>query len=88
MRDIDCGFKLINKKVIDAIPRLESERGPFISSEFLIYAKRAGFKIVEQGVTHHPRKEGEATGSSLKVVLSGFKDLIRFWFKLNFLGRK
>ncbi len=83
VRDIDCGFKLIKKKVIDAIPRLESERGPFISSEFLIKAKKAGFKIVEEGVSHYPRKEGEATGSSLKVVLSGFKDLFRFWFKLN-----
>ena len=88
VKDIDCGFKLINKKVIDTIPRLESERGPFISSEFLIKAKKAGFKIVEEGVSHYPRKEGEATGSSLKVVLSGFKDLIRFWFKLNFFDRR
>lgn len=84
VKDIDCGFKLIRKKVIDTIPRLESERGPFISSELLIKAKRAGFKIVEEGVSHFPRREGEATGSSLKVVLSGLKDLIQFWFKLNF----
>jgi len=88
VKDIDCGFKLISKKVIDVIPRLESERGPFISSEFLIKAKKAGFKIVEEGVSHYPRKEGEATGSSLKVVLSGFKDLIRFWLKLNFFSRR
>lgn len=87
-RDTDCAFKLVKKEVIDAIPRLESERGPFISSEFLIKAKKAGFKIVEEGVKHYPRKEGAATGSSLKVVLSGFKDLLYFWFKLNFSRRK
>ena len=84
VRDIDCGFKLIRKKVVDTIPPLEAERGPFISSEFLIQAKKANFKITEEGVGHYPRREGEATGSSLKVVLSGFKDLLRFWFKLHF----
>lgn len=82
--DIDCGFKLINKKVIDAIPKLEAERGAFISSEFLIKAKKSGFKIVEIGVHHYPRIEGKATGRSLKVILKSFSDLFRLWFKINF----
>lgn len=84
VRDIDCGFKLVRKKVIDTIPKLESERGPFISSEFLIKAKHSGFKIVEEGVHHYPRTYGEATGSKLNVVVAGFKDLFNLWFKLNF----
>ena len=77
VKDVDCGFKLISKKVIDKIPRLEAERGPFISSELLIKAKTAGFKIVEIPVSHFPRKEGQATGASLKVILSGFRDLVK-----------
>ena len=56
VRDIDCGFKLISKKVLEKIEPLQSERGAFISSEFLIKAKKAGFKIVEIGVNHYPRK--------------------------------
>ena len=84
VRDIDCGFKLVRKKVIDTIPELVAERGPFISSEFLIKAKKAGFKIMESGVSHYPRTVGEATGAKLSVVLAGFKDLFRLWFKLNF----
>ncbi len=83
VKDIDCGFKLVNKKVIDTIPRLESERGPFISSEFLIKSKMAGFKIVETGVHHFSRQEGEATGAKLNVILSGLKDLIRLRFKIK-----
>lgn len=83
VRDIDCGFKLIRKKVIEKIPRLEAERGPFISSELLIKAKRAGFKIVEVGVHHYPRKAGRATGASLKVIFSGFSDLLRLRRKLK-----
>ncbi|HRT39930.1 MAG TPA: glycosyltransferase family 2 protein [Candidatus Woesebacteria bacterium] len=83
VRDIDCGFKLINKKVIETIPKLEAERGPFISSELLIKAKRAGFKIVEVGAHHFERQAGTATGSNLNVVLAGLKDLVRLRFKIK-----
>lgn len=83
VRDIDCGFKVLKKEVIDRIPRLEAERGPFISSELLIKAKKAGFKIVEVGVHHYPRKAGRATGASLKVILSGFFDLLKLRKKLK-----
>ena len=82
--DIDCGFKLISKKVIDTIPKLEAERGAFISSEFLIKSKKAGFKIVEVGVHHYPRLEGKATGRSFKVIVKSFSDLFKLWFKINF----
>jgi glycosyltransferase involved in cell wall biosynthesis len=82
--DIDCAFKLINKKVIDTIPKLEAERGAFISSEFLIKSKKAGFKIVEVGVHHYPRVEGNATGRNIKVIIKSFSDLFRLWFKISF----
>ena len=87
VRDIDCGFKLVNKKVIDTIPRLEAERGPFISSEFLIKAKKTKFKIVEVGVHHYSRQAGEATGAALNVIIAGFKDLFRLWYKINFKSK-
>ncbi|HOX96131.1 MAG TPA: glycosyltransferase family 2 protein [Candidatus Woesebacteria bacterium] len=83
VRDIDCGFKLISKKVVDTIPHLESERGAFISSEFLIKAKKAGFKIVEIGVHHYPRKFGEATGAKLNVIIQSFIDLGRLRLKIK-----
>ena len=82
--DIDCGFKLINKKVVETIPKLEAERGAFISSEFLIKSKKAGFKITELGVHHYPRVEGQATGRNIKVIIKSFTDLFRLWYKINF----
>lgn len=84
VRDNDCGFKLVNKKVVDSIPKLVAERGPFITSEFLIKTKKAGFKIEQVGVHHYPRNAGTATGSKLNVIIAGFKDLFRLWFYLNF----
>lgn len=83
VRDIDCGFKLVSKKVIDTIPRLESTRGAFVSSEFLIKAKKAGFKIVELPVTHYARETGSGTGRNLNVLIQSFKDLFKLWRKLQ-----
>jgi len=83
VKDIDCGFKLISRKVIDKIPKLESERGAFISSEFLIKANKYKFKIVEIGVNHYPRTEGKGTGADLNVIISSFIDLFKLWKKLR-----
>lgn len=83
VRDIDCGFKLISKKVIDTIPHLESQRGAFISSELLIKSKKKGFRIVEIPVTHYPRVSGSGTGRRLNVILKSFADLFKLWKKLN-----
>jgi glycosyltransferase involved in cell wall biosynthesis len=83
VRDIDCGFKLIRKGVLDKIPRLEAQRGAFISTEFLVKANRFDFKIVEIPVTHHERKAGVATGSNIGVIISSFRDLFALRKKLN-----
>jgi glycosyltransferase involved in cell wall biosynthesis len=82
-RDIDCGFKLVSKKVIDSIPRLESRRGAFISSELLVKAKKQNFKIVEIPVTHYPRLRGTGTGRNLNVIIKSFADLFRLWKTLR-----
>lgn len=83
VKDVDCGFKLFSKKVIETIPVLESERGAFISTEFLIKAKKSGFRIVEIGVHHFPRRAGVGTGSKLDVIAKSFSDLFKLWRKLR-----
>jgi hypothetical protein len=83
VHDIDCGFKLVSKKVIDKIPHLVSERGAFISSELLIKAKNSGFKIAEVSVTHYPRLKGVGTGRNLNVIIKSFVDLFKLWKKLH-----
>lgn len=82
VKDIDCGFKLFSRRVVETIPVLESERGAFISTEFLIKAKKAGFKIAEVGVRHFPRVAGQSTGANLNVILKSFSDLFRLWRKI------
>jgi glycosyltransferase involved in cell wall biosynthesis len=82
VKDIDCGFKLLSKRVVDEIPKLESERGAFISSELLIKAKKKWFKIVEIPVTHYPRTKGSGTGRNVNVIIKSFIDLIKLWARL------
>jgi glycosyltransferase involved in cell wall biosynthesis len=83
VKDVDCAFKLFRRRVIDTIPPIESTRGAMINPEVLAKSKKAGFKIVQVGVRHYPRREGKSTGAKLSVILSSFADLIRMWWKLK-----
>jgi glycosyltransferase involved in cell wall biosynthesis len=83
VKDIDCGFKLFKKKVIDTIPKIESTRGAMINPEVLAKSKKAGFRIAQVGVSHFPRTEGSSTGAKLSVIFSSFADLIKMWWKLK-----
>ncbi|MBI3283204.1 glycosyltransferase family 2 protein, partial [Candidatus Curtissbacteria bacterium] len=73
----------ISKRIINTIPKLETERGAFISSEFLIKAVKKKFKIVEIPVHHFPRRQGSGTGADLNVIVKSFIDLFRLWKKLK-----
>jgi glycosyltransferase involved in cell wall biosynthesis len=83
LKDVDCGFKMVRKAVIDKIPHLESQRGGMINAELAIKAKEAGFKIKQVGVTHYPRRAGRATGAQVRVIIKSFLDLFRLWKKLR-----
>ena len=83
LKDVDCGFKMVKKEVIDRIPHLESERGGMINAELAIKAKEAGLTIAQVGVTHYPRRAGTATGAQIRVIVKSFLDLARLWIKLR-----
>jgi len=80
-RDIDCGFKLFRREVLDQV-NLVSD-GAMIDTEFLAGAKARGLRIVEEPVTHLPRRAGEATGADLRVILKAFRDLVDFRLRLS-----
>ncbi len=82
VKDIDCAFKFFKKDVIDKIPPLQSE-GALISTEFLVKAKRAGFKVKEVPVDHLPRKGGTPTGANIKVIIKAFYELFKLWRKIR-----
>jgi glycosyltransferase involved in cell wall biosynthesis len=80
-RDIDCGFKLVRRRVLEKVI-LESE-GAMIDTELLAGARARGLRIAEVPVTHLPRTAGEATGANLRVILRAFRDLVHFRRRLT-----
>jgi glycosyltransferase involved in cell wall biosynthesis len=79
-RDVDCAFKLFHREVWESI--VVESGGATFSAEFLIKAKRAGFRIRERRVTHLPRTAGRATGARPEVILRAFRDLFRLRLSL------
>lgn len=80
VRDLNCAFKLIPKKILDSI-HLEST-GALINAEMYGRAIRRGFKIKEVGVHHYPRTAGVQTGAHLSVIVRAFYDLFRLRQKI------
>ena len=80
-RDIDCGFKLFRREVLDHV-HLTATRGAMIDTELLASARARGYRIAELPVTHLPRVSGSPTGANLKVILRAFRDLFKFRIRL------
>ncbi|MFP3897210.1 MAG: glycosyltransferase family 2 protein, partial [Anaerolineales bacterium] len=79
-RDVDCAFKLFKRQVIETID--VDSRGATFSAEFLVRAKRAGFEIVEEPVSHYPRQAGSQTGARPDVILRAFGELFKLRWKM------
>ena len=75
VRDLNCAFKLIPKKVLNHLT-LESP-GALINAELYGRAVRQGFGIKEVGVHHYAREAGVQTGAHLSVIVRAFYDLFR-----------
>lgn len=83
VKDIDGGFRMIKKSVLERIPALESTRGAMINAELLIKVKKGRYKIVQVGVHHYPRAGGQPTGVSLNVIIKSYLELFKLWWKLH-----
>ncbi|MBI2596841.1 glycosyltransferase [Candidatus Daviesbacteria bacterium] len=83
LKDVDCGFKMIKRKVLETIPHLESQRGAMINAELVIKTKKFGFNVTQVGVNHYPRLAGKPTGANIRVIIKSYLDLIRLWWKLK-----
>ncbi len=81
VRDVDCAFKLMKRKVIDKVQL--SAGGAMVSTELLARSNKAGFRFVEVGVTHYPRVAGTQTGANLKVILRAFRELFKLYAKIK-----
>ena len=90
-RDLDCAFRLVNKRVINNI-NLMCTTG-VATTELLAKARKKGFKIKEIGVNHYPRILGKPVfeweiGLNLpkpKVVIDILKEMFKLWFDMKIM---
>jgi glycosyltransferase involved in cell wall biosynthesis len=84
-KDIDCGFKLIRKKVLEKID-LKTRSGILISMEIYYKFLRNNFKISQVPVVHKKRRFGEAKGVNGKQYYRAGKDMCGLF--LGFMRKK
>lgn len=80
IHDIDCGFKVFRREVLQRI-NIESN-GAMIDTEMLAELRARGYQLTDVPVTHLPRIAGNPTGANLKVIVRAFRDLFKFRLRL------
>ncbi len=81
VRDLDCDFRLIRKKVLDAVDlRLSSGA---ICLELVKKAENAGFRIVDHPVHHGPRRHGHSQFFSPGQIWGTLTDAARLGRELR-----
>jgi glycosyltransferase involved in cell wall biosynthesis len=80
-RDVDCAFKLFRRQVWESMT--VHARGATFSAEFLIKARRLGYRVQELPVSHFPRTAGSPTGARLDVIVRAFVELFRLWRNID-----
>lgn len=81
-KDIDCGFKMFRKSVLQDITPLRSE-GAMITTEILAKATRKRLKIKEVEVSHYPREFGNQSGANIAVVVRAVLESFMLWFDIH-----
>ena len=76
LRDVNCGFKIYRRELVQRLlPQLAST-GALINVEMLARARQLGARVKEIGVQHYPRVAGSPTGGNLTVIVRAARELI------------
>jgi glycosyltransferase involved in cell wall biosynthesis len=81
IRDIDCAFKVFNRRVFDRV-QINSV-GAMVNTEIFAQVSRFGMTVEEVPVSHFPRRHGKPTGGNPAVILKAFRELIRMRRKMR-----
>ena len=85
LRDLHW-VKMYRRSVLDTL-NIESHT-PMVDTELLLKSYRAGFRVVEVSLPHHPRTAGRSTGATLSVIAKTFADLLKLRAQLRNTGRR
>ncbi|MEA3488810.1 MAG: glycosyltransferase [Candidatus Omnitrophota bacterium] len=78
IKDINSGYKIVRKKVIDDIEFVS--RSPFVDVELFLHARKKGFKVHQYPLVFYPRTEGRSYISSIPIMWATFADMLKVKF--------
>ena len=84
VRDVDCDFRLIRRRVFDTVD-LTQDSG-VICVEMITKMEQAGFRITEVPVHHYHRAYGQSQFFNFRRVARVGVDLLKLWTQLMLLG--
>jgi glycosyltransferase involved in cell wall biosynthesis len=83
LRDVDCDFRLIRRRVFDEV-KLESDSG-VICAEMMVKIQRGGFRVVEVPVHHFQRAHGKSQFFNFRRIARVAWQLSGLWCRLVLL---
>lgn len=86
IKDVDCDFRLIRRKVFERV-KLYSDTGT-ITIELVKRIQQAGFKFAEVGVSHYFRTYGKSQFFNFKRVFKTLWKLMFLWVELVIFAKK
>ena len=92
LKDMDCGFRLVRKEVVEEVlPEATTLRYSFWA-EFTMIAYRKGFRILEVPITHRSRPRGRTSIYTMdrlpEIVRHQFVGLLTLGMRLRDPPRK
>ena len=81
VRDVDCDFRLIRRRVLESFP-LTSDSGS-ITVELMTRIQQGGFEICEVPVHHYSRPVGSSQFFSFSRISETLWQLSGLWFRLR-----
>ncbi len=79
--DVDCGFKLMRRQVLVAASPILA-RSALLNTELYFKTRRSGLRVVQVGLTHHPRLAGVRSGGRLIPILRAVRELVQLRWEL------
>jgi glycosyltransferase involved in cell wall biosynthesis len=82
LRDIDCDFRLIRRRILEEMP-LVSTSGT-ICVELVKKLEMSGYEVVEVGVHHYPRQHGRSQFFRFRSLLTTLGEILHLYSRFVF----
>ena len=75
VKDINSGYKIVKRKVVDEIEFIS--KSPFVDVELFLHAKKNGFKVTQYPLVFQTREGGKSYISRPAIIIATFCDMLK-----------